>query len=133
MEHIKVVGTPHLGASTVEAQLKVAQEIAQQFVAAVKGQGLGGVVCGCGYLCFSLSLQSYISIVDIWNCLQVNYVLTIGIVSKSIVCVASHEMQNHTPGLKFREGFICIKWILHTLVNFGKGGGGGGGQATVTN
>jgi len=44
VEHPKVVGTPHLGASTKEAQLKVAQEIAQQFVAAVKGEGLNGVV-----------------------------------------------------------------------------------------
>ena len=39
-----MVGTPHLGASTVEAQLKVAQEVAQQFVAATKGEGLLGVV-----------------------------------------------------------------------------------------
>ncbi len=44
MEHPKTVGTPHLGASTVEAQLKVAQEVAQQFVAAAKGEGLVGVV-----------------------------------------------------------------------------------------
>ena len=40
--------TPHLGASTVEAQLKVAQEIAQQFVDAVQGKGLMGVVSGAG-------------------------------------------------------------------------------------
>ncbi len=46
VEHPKVVGTPHLGASTKEAQLKVAQEVAQQFVAAVKGEGLTGVVSG---------------------------------------------------------------------------------------
>lgn len=46
MEHPRTVCTPHLGASTVEAQLKVAQEVAQQFVAAVKGEGLMGVVSG---------------------------------------------------------------------------------------
>ena len=40
-----MLATPHLGASTAEAQLKVAQEVAQQFVAAVKGEGLMGVVC----------------------------------------------------------------------------------------
>ena len=39
-----MVCTPHLGASTAEAQLKVAQEIAQQFVDAVQGKGLTGVV-----------------------------------------------------------------------------------------
>ncbi len=38
------MATPHLGASTVEAQLKVAREVAEQFVAAVKGEGLVGVV-----------------------------------------------------------------------------------------
>ena len=39
-----MVCTPHLGASTAEAQLKVAREIAQQFVDAVQGEGLTGVV-----------------------------------------------------------------------------------------
>ena len=48
MEHPKAVCTPHLRASTVEAQLKVAREVAQQFVAAVKGEGLMGVVSGGG-------------------------------------------------------------------------------------
>ncbi len=45
IDHPNVLATPHLGASTAEAQLKVAQEVAQQFVAAVKGEGLMGVVC----------------------------------------------------------------------------------------
>ncbi|XP_050534593.1 D-3-phosphoglycerate dehydrogenase-like [Daktulosphaira vitifoliae] len=31
--HPKVIATPHLGASTLEAQIKVAEEVAQQFVA----------------------------------------------------------------------------------------------------
>lgn len=44
LDHGRLVCTPHLGASTVEAQLKVAQEIAQQFVDAVQGKGLMGVV-----------------------------------------------------------------------------------------
>ena len=39
-----MVATPHLGASTTEAQLKVAQEIAESFVDAVKGKALMGVV-----------------------------------------------------------------------------------------
>lgn len=47
-----MLATPHLGASTAEAQLKVAKEVAQQFVAAVKGEGLMGVVC-----CLSYSLK----------------------------------------------------------------------------
>lgn len=42
--HPKVVCTPHLGANTKEAQLRVAQEIAEQFVALTKGQSVPGVV-----------------------------------------------------------------------------------------
>lgn len=44
MEHELVVATPHLGASTAEAQVKVAQEIAQSFVDAKQGKPLQGVV-----------------------------------------------------------------------------------------
>lgn len=43
-DHPKIVTTPHLGASTVEAQVKVAREIAEQFVDAHKGKTLLGVV-----------------------------------------------------------------------------------------
>ncbi len=44
VDHERVVATPHLGASTTEAQLKVAQEVAQQFVDARQGKGLMGLV-----------------------------------------------------------------------------------------
>ncbi|XP_064401143.1 D-3-phosphoglycerate dehydrogenase-like [Halichondria panicea] len=44
VDHPNVVATPHLGASTVEAQLKVAQEIAQSFVDARAGKPLFGIV-----------------------------------------------------------------------------------------
>lgn len=33
MQHPKVVATPHLGASTGEAQVRVAVEVAEQFIA----------------------------------------------------------------------------------------------------
>ena len=42
--HPKVVACPHLGASTVEAQVKVAKEIAEQIVDAVHGKSLFGAV-----------------------------------------------------------------------------------------
>ena len=38
VQHDKVVCTPHLGASTVEAQKKVAKEIAMEFVAMAEGK-----------------------------------------------------------------------------------------------
>lgn len=44
MEHELVVATPHLGASTAEAQVKVAQEIARSFLDAKEGKTLQGVV-----------------------------------------------------------------------------------------
>lgn len=44
IKHSKVVCTPHLGASTKEAQVKVSQEIADQFVDFVRGKPLHGAV-----------------------------------------------------------------------------------------
>ncbi|XP_033106253.1 D-3-phosphoglycerate dehydrogenase-like [Anneissia japonica] len=41
-QHPKVIMTPHLGASTEEAQIRVAEEIAQQFVDATNGKSLFG-------------------------------------------------------------------------------------------
>lgn len=43
-QHPKITTTPHLGASTVEAQVKVACEVAEQFVDALTGKRLPGVV-----------------------------------------------------------------------------------------
>jgi D-3-phosphoglycerate dehydrogenase len=42
--HANLISTPHLGASTREAQVKVAEEIADQIVAAKKGEAIQGVV-----------------------------------------------------------------------------------------
>lgn len=58
VEHPAVICTPHLGASTTEAQLKVAMEIAQQFVDAVQGKGLAGLVTA-PYLASALSPASH--------------------------------------------------------------------------
>lgn len=44
LQHPKVICTPHLGASTAEAQTRVAEEIAQQFVDIVAGKFVGGIV-----------------------------------------------------------------------------------------
>ena len=43
-KHPNVVATPHLGASTNEAQTRVAEEIAQQFIDLVQGKSLFGAV-----------------------------------------------------------------------------------------
>ena len=44
VQHPKTLCTPHLGASTTEAQLRVAREIAEQFVDAVNGKPMVGLV-----------------------------------------------------------------------------------------
>ncbi|KAG8462929.1 hypothetical protein KFE25_001702 [Diacronema lutheri] len=44
IKHPRVISTPHLGASTEEAQGKVAQEIAEQFVNLFSGKTVSGVV-----------------------------------------------------------------------------------------
>ncbi len=54
VQHPNVVSCPHLGASTVEAQKRVAKEIAEQILSATKGESLFGAVSyflktTCGY------------------------------------------------------------------------------------
>lgn len=44
LQHQRVICTPHLGANTVEAQLRVAEEVADTFVDYSKGLPLNGVV-----------------------------------------------------------------------------------------
>ena len=44
VKHPKTLCTPHLGASTTEAQLRVAREIAEQIVDAVNGKPMFGLV-----------------------------------------------------------------------------------------
>ncbi|XP_076348711.1 D-3-phosphoglycerate dehydrogenase isoform X2 [Tachypleus tridentatus] len=44
LQHSKVICTPHLGASTKEAQKRVAEEIALQFVELSKGHSVPGIV-----------------------------------------------------------------------------------------
>ncbi|XP_023210372.1 D-3-phosphoglycerate dehydrogenase-like [Centruroides sculpturatus] len=44
IQHPKVICTPHLGASTIEAQNRVAVEIAEQFVDLLHGKNIMGVV-----------------------------------------------------------------------------------------
>jgi len=43
LSHERVLATPHLGASTVEAQVRVATEVARNIIAALRGETLHGV------------------------------------------------------------------------------------------
>jgi D-3-phosphoglycerate dehydrogenase / 2-oxoglutarate reductase len=43
LAHERVIATPHLGASTVEAQVRVANEVARNIIAALRGETLYGV------------------------------------------------------------------------------------------
>ena len=44
LSHERVIATPHLGASTVEAQVRVATEVARNVISALRGDTLYGVV-----------------------------------------------------------------------------------------
>ncbi|CAG0919370.1 unnamed protein product [Notodromas monacha] len=44
IEHPRLIATPHLGASTAEAQFRVAKDIAEQFIDVAKGRPLVGLV-----------------------------------------------------------------------------------------
>jgi D-3-phosphoglycerate dehydrogenase / 2-oxoglutarate reductase len=43
LSHERVIATPHLGASTVEAQVRVATEVARNIISALRGDTLYGV------------------------------------------------------------------------------------------
>jgi D-3-phosphoglycerate dehydrogenase len=43
LAHERVIATPHLGASTIEAQVRVATEVARNIIAALRGDTLFGV------------------------------------------------------------------------------------------
>lgn len=51
MKHKNAICTPHIGASTVEAQTRVAQEIAEQIILYDRGQELLGAVNGQALVC----------------------------------------------------------------------------------
>lgn len=60
LKHERVVATPHLGASTEEAQEKVAVQIAQQIADALHGRGYSGLVNGEALqLAMNAELQPY--------------------------------------------------------------------------
>ena len=64
VQHPKVISCPHLGASTVEAQKRVAKEIAEQILSATKGESLFGAVsrielCTCAFQAVDWLLKSY--------------------------------------------------------------------------
>lgn len=50
VKHPKVLATPHLGASTSEAQIRVAKEIAEQIVDGNNGKPMFGLVSVAGVL-----------------------------------------------------------------------------------
>ncbi len=90
IEHPNVVATPHLGASTVEAQLKVAQEIAQSFVDARAGKPLFGIVsvCVCVYcgnvcvcVCTVVMCVCVCTVVSVCVCVYCGKCVGVGVVS----------------------------------------------------
>ncbi|MEW6510015.1 MAG: phosphoglycerate dehydrogenase [Bacteroidota bacterium] len=65
LRHPHVVVTPHLGASTEEAQEKVAVQIAQQIADALHGRGYAGVVNGAAmHLTLKAEVRPYVTLAE---------------------------------------------------------------------
>lgn len=65
LKHPRVVVTPHLGASTEEAQEKVAFQIAHQIADALKGRGYAGLVNGAALqLALNEELTPYLTLAE---------------------------------------------------------------------
>lgn len=66
LQHPNVIATPHLGASTEEAQEKVAIQIAEQVVAALKGKEIvGGVNADIIALAMKTDVKPYLTLAEI--------------------------------------------------------------------
>mgnify|MGYP001792656524 CR=1 FL=1 len=66
-KHPNVVATPHLGASTKEAQSRVAEEIAQQFIDSRDGKSLFGAVSISQPTVLSVPVGSCLLVVCQWS------------------------------------------------------------------
>jgi D-3-phosphoglycerate dehydrogenase len=65
VSHHRVVATPHLGASTEEAQEKVALQIASQVADALKGRGYAGLVNGAALqLALKEEIKPYVQLAE---------------------------------------------------------------------
>ncbi|KAL4222732.1 hypothetical protein ACF0H5_018773 [Mactra antiquata] len=84
-KHPKVIPTPHLGASTVEAQKRVAVEIAEQFVDVMNGKSLFGAInAQAMYNALSPATQPWVTL---GKCLG-SLLSTQGADSKQGVCIS---------------------------------------------
>ncbi|KAK3737558.1 hypothetical protein QZH41_017755 [Actinostola sp. cb2023] len=101
-QHPKVVGTPHLGANTVEAQKRVAEEIAQQFVDAANGKPLIGIVNIPFDLCEALKPSSLVELGKGMG--KVAMTLAGGDVTKVTVVTHGPEMKCH----RYLAAAACI-------------------------
>ena len=84
--HPKVIATPHLGASTEEAQIKVAHDIAEQMSNAFEGKPFVGCV-NAGFLSLATkpSLEQYVKLATALGALQGQLLPTLSIKSTQIV------------------------------------------------
>lgn len=65
LSHLRVIATPHLGASTEEAQEKVAVQIAHQLADALLGRGYSGLVNGASLqLSIKEEVKPYLSLAE---------------------------------------------------------------------
>ncbi|XP_031572739.1 D-3-phosphoglycerate dehydrogenase-like [Actinia tenebrosa] len=111
VQHPKVVACPHLGANTVEAQKRVAKEMAEQFVDAAKGKSTFGLVNVPFDLCEALKPSSLVSLGQTIGKVAVN--LAGGKVTKVTVSTEGSEMKAH----RYLTAAVCIGILSKPEVN----------------
>lgn len=110
IQHPKVIVTPHLGASTVEAQERVACEIAEQFVDGVNGKSLFGAVSIQHRMLFKMFFEDSLKTIDPGWCQEYSDMpwvhRRVSIVSNSLGCFIRAY---HPTSQKWKD--TCMLWV----------------------
>jgi D-3-phosphoglycerate dehydrogenase len=117
LKHERVVATPHLGASTEEAQEKVAIQIAHQIADALKGRGYTGLVNGAALqLTMNEELRPYATLAEKLGSLAAQ--LAIG-KFKSVSVIVGGELLSSSLEL-IKAGVLkgVLSHVLPEPVNF---------------
>ncbi len=117
LNHDRVIATPHLGASTEEAQEKVAVQIAHQIADALKGRGYVGLVNGAALqLTMNDELLPYATLAEKLGSLAAQ--LASGKIKNITVAVAGELL---VPSMELMKAGVLkglLSHVLHEPVNF---------------
>ncbi len=117
LKHPKVIATPHLGASTEEAQEKVAKQIGEQLVDFFKGRGIAGAVNIIDYqTAVSDELRAYLVLAERIGSLQAQ--LLSGKVKSITATYRGTLLQNSSQLLSTAVLKGMLDKLMYAPVNF---------------